>query len=1079
MLPRPKNRFSVLAQLVAWVSFVSCAGGDGSSREPGGFDLLSTSVVPDSTVPINSAIEFTFEKAIDPKSIHFGSISIQGLPPSAVGAPAPGPVSGGFFRKPGLEHVVVFQPACPTDTALSNGGLLAGNLFGAVSYQVTVGGLNGPANSVVAALDGSKLRRSYSFSFRTPAPPTLPLFDPIPEGAPRVIGRENLPAQLPLNLWSEPMTPLLLELDQPVLVGSVDNDTVRIEFDHPSLGLARVPTAVSLGANCTQENRAQLFVTPIGVLPPETELRFVLSKRIEGFGADDKPATDEIFHIARVVSAASPEQRDAILELFLDEASRDPDPAWLDPPASWGEGHLGAGPLFPGGVNDLDIEVGPGSTNSNGGSFVFSTDSGQLKDTNGFSHNFPGGIVEVRNFRVKSPIGGGSSVFFAVGTNPLVIRASESIAVEAGAFIVVDGQDANDVIGIGVPNLPHPGAAGICGGGDGGTSSPNTTNSDARGGDGQGPFGILAGGGQGGESAYGSLGANNDVGGGGGGGNFGLMEADTQGNWVANCYSSTTCSPVGCPMPLPTGGGCTNPNCNGVNTNPATHGEPGGSGAQCGNQINPAFVACDLGGSNGKICQYGAITGTCLARGGVPGQRVFVDSDSSNDFVGRKPEFQSGRIAIQRGELPGPLPGQGGGAGGDTVTSQVFPSGVNNFVNTDLKAGAGGGGAGVLILQALARIEIRGTLRCNGGNGGAGEQQSGGFCGTAAGGGGSAGTIALECPGQTIFGKNARLLAQGGNRGRGCGAVPGQPTNAGGSYCRSNGTAGRGGAGGKGPIHLALPFDPDPAQAISCGTVTRPAVRAGALFVEDANSVLQPVSCERAASLAPIADPDLHLILPTFGPRSAAMSRWIPLGWSDMSGAPQWEFAGTDAQGKLDTGYSQILASGSATIAQQPSADRVDIDSSSLADRIRTAPRELVGDGFQSAPGSSVLFIADAFVSGNRVSLILDLSTGAVGTLGNWTILRRYAIPEVQGALSNFPSGVEAKILFEAADETGPGTGVPDPATLAGPTGVIGSLAGKKLLRFRIEFDRNPGNSPLQPNLPEIGLRLLKVPYSF
>jgi len=125
--------------------------------------------------------------------------------------------------------------------------------------------------------------------------------------------------------------------------------------------------------------------------------------------------------------------------------------------------------------------------------------------------------------------------------------------------------------------------------------------------------------------------------------------------------------------------------------------------------------------------------------GGLPGDPIFVDSDSQNDFFGGT------------GELQFLIGGQGGGGAG-TRWDSLNPSCANLVQGTiypqclyDAKGGGAGGGAGSMAIHALGAIQIgkTGRLLAVGGAGGGGEMIGGSNFGGAAG-GGSGGAIILQ-----------------------------------------------------------------------------------------------------------------------------------------------------------------------------------------------------------------------------------------------------------------------------------------------------------------------------------------------
>ncbi len=313
------------------------------------------------------------------------------------------------------------------------------------------------------------------------------------------------------------------------------------------------------------------------------------------------------------------------------------------------------------------------------------------------------------------------------GPRPFVVVATQLIQVDG--TLDASGFDATPVFTLFTPQIPEPGGLGAAGGGAGGTGSPLTTASDPAGGDGFAvvpPLGLVLGGGHGGETGFdGSPDKQMRRGAGGGGGAFG---PDV---------------PGGAPGLVATAG---------------AGGHPQGKGALSG--------------------------GSAPAQGGAPGGAAFHDADPTNDFWGRKLDPVAG---LKTGELDVPRPGAGGGAGGDAIASDAFPTvpffdPLSGFID---KKGAGGGGGGGLVALLSAEITVgaAGEISLDGGDGATGENVLGfdHIGGSSGGGSGgmlilqadlvdlsSAGPGALHAVGGTGgMGKQPEPWSQGGNGGPG------------------------------------------------------------------------------------------------------------------------------------------------------------------------------------------------------------------------------------------------------------------------------------------------------------------------
>ena len=290
------------------------------------------------------------------------------------------------------------------------------------------------------------------------------------------------------------------------------------------------------------------------------------------------------------------------------------------------------------------------------------------------------------------------------GDEPFLIVAHQAVRIEG--LLDLSGEDSPGVGTLNTTNQPEPGADGGPGGGRGGTGSPETSQSSAKGGDGHGS------GGRGGESSYSTLGTHARRASGGGGGAL-------AGNQAINSDPH-------------------HPDNTGLI---AMRGWPGGAQG------------------NGAISQSGR------AQGGDPGQSVFVDGSSANDFWGRRVLTGGGIVG---GELLAPVGGSGGGGGGDAVDSMTFP--LTPFSPTGDEKGAGGGGGGGLGLVQAGQVVLgaEGRIRVDGGAGGGGENtlffdRVGGGSG-----GGSGGMLVLQAQSFDLTqAANASITALGGLGGVG------------------------------------------------------------------------------------------------------------------------------------------------------------------------------------------------------------------------------------------------------------------------------------------------------------------------
>ncbi len=297
-----------------------------------------------------------------------------------------------------------------------------------------------------------------------------------------------------------------------------------------------------------------------------------------------------------------------------------------------------------------------------------------------------------------------------------------------------------------------------------------------------------------------------------------------------------------------------------------------------GGRFGPDVTGGDVGliampGADGHPLGTSGKTGMPPPNGGLPGPGPFLDGDPGNDFFGKRGVFVAGELVdIVPGELAIPWAGAGGGAGGDSVNASVFPTVPFALPYIDKKgAGAGGGGGQVRII-ALGRIVFGpgGRIVCDGGIGNVGESASFGVMVGGSSGGGSGGHVILESATQIDFTDGGGDLVAEYVSARGGLGGPGKSPEG----------WSTGGNGGPGVIQLHVP-EADPAQAVGFGP--------GA-------AIRLPAS---ATDLSDVTAPAGVVLIPTFGARSKARSRWIPLGAAAElptggAGAVFFRFDGTD-----------------------------------------------------------------------------------------------------------------------------------------------------------------------------------------
>jgi hypothetical protein len=296
-------------------------------------------------------------------------------------------------------------------------------------------------------------------------------------------------------------------------------------------------------------------------------------------------------------------------------------------------------------------------------------------------------------------------------------------------------------------------------------------------------------------------------------------------------------------------------------------------------------------GEDGHPKAIGAITGAAPPKGGLPNPGPFLDASSENDFFGQKGVFDgSGQLLdVIPGELGLRWAGYGGGAGGDSIKGLGPTSPFPGSPVVDRKGAGGGGGAGQLRIVALGKIVFRsgGRILARGGQGARGESVVGEFYIGGSSGGGSGGHVILESATQIDFSDEGAIVDPS--------AEPFVQTFGGeGGLGDEKEIWSEGGEGGLGVIQLHVP-DANPATAIGSDPLSP--IRMPLLAGTDLSKVTKPAGI---------------VLLPTFGARSKARTKWIPLGAADLppgGGPPDpllFAFGGTDPVGDVVTTASVV-----------------------------------------------------------------------------------------------------------------------------------------------------------------------------
>ncbi|MCC7011749.1 MAG: hypothetical protein IT454_04225 [Planctomycetes bacterium] len=881
--------------------FAGACGGGGESAA-GRFQIVGVNVNDGATWQLNRALEIEFNAPVDPSSLTLSSINVR-----HVGG---GPVVGEFSLRDGGRRVV-FQPRCPSNDDLSDAGLLAGlsPQGSAYQYELNVLGRSGSISTAVTSAEGDVLRSSLTRRFHTPlsSDPRELFLDARPGGPMPLVRNEGESVEaasyvelgatqrvyferradgtialasaeaLPLNKLSDPASHVafVLHFDQPIdpRTDNLAADRLRVEYEDHAGVWQPLTARAKLVANCS-DTGAIVRLEPRGVLPPETRLRCVVTSAFLDLVGQHLPVDINGFANASTADfPASGTLDDQWLEDFSSAAALDVLSGQSEPRATCSDGRLSAKFSFggtggPGGHFDWLIQSGEvvvlntASGTVSGGVIFGSGDDVDIIETGTVA--ISAGVVDVEDFFIES-----GATLKLEGPHPFTLFASGSVTILG--TVVASGSSSSGVNSVGTTNLSEPGASGQLGGGRGGAGHPVTSPGSVRGDSGDGPFGQLDTGGEGGESCWSYTAVVNARRGAGGGG--GRLGRDV----------------------------------------PSSN--PGSLGAfdqtRIGLDAEPGFA--NVAGANG------ALSGPAGPFGGAVGAAPFADPDPDNDFFGAMFDALSGRTVV--GELTKPWAGSGGGGGGDGVQLQNGGTFPGPFVLGNYQKGAGGGGGGGSVhVLALGNIRFgpQGKLLARGGSGGGGENVWGGVNRVGGGsGGGSGGHVVLESAAKIDFravaANSVAIQATGGQGGAGAGdiggaqltpsgiketlphqdACPSGYPNSGANACRGP-LDGAGGDGGPGIVQLHTStgvFGSSPASA----DILLP------LGVQIQQVCAPPPLC------APSSGPATCAMIPSFGRTSRARSQWIGLGLGAFDvHSPNLRDIEFDLEG-LDAGTGRVL----------------------------------------------------------------------------------------------------------------------------------------------------------------------------
>ena len=1111
---RIRSASTLVGNVTLIATLAACSGSGGGSSPTSSsneFRLNEVSVASNAVWEINRRIEFEFSLPVDFLSITSNTISIQ----RADGVPA----TGSFFLKEvdrdgdGIfesvdETTVVFQPSCPVRPDFSDAGLTPGG----ARYTITVNGRSSGANTVRSS-DSRSLDETLIRSFTTPNSLAsgivfldttmggpIPVVRPqdgttITNGVTHVeIGGDsdpsrriyfefdsstqtyavapgtNAPARIPLNLYSLPESSvvLVLEFNQAVNPAqtNISEKRLRLEYEESNGAWKPIDTRVELVSNCTGSG-ATVRLEPIGLLPASSRLRAVVLEGFQDIRGEVTTATLSRFAVVPTADIfhAGFENPEEGADEFLEEFN-------LGAPSV--RSFEDATALF---------DTPPASWKN--GKLMAAFD---FVGTGGPGGDFDWVVRRDEIFLFDTDraeiVGGPDGVATTVLNSTSGVVDIRNLIIEEGGVLRVQGPNPIQINATGFVRIDGELNAN-------GFNAKNVATLDTGNQPEVGGAGAAAGGVGGGASAR--LTTSTEAGG-TGGGPFG--ESRTGGLGGESGYANAN---LGKDSRRPGGGG-------------------GGRFAADHAKLPGLFAQI---GAPGHDDSTGAVTRARPAPGGRPGSGPFSDESTDNDFFGAKPVVEldaSGRATLSelvRGELPRLWAGYGGGGGGDALPSTRFPTPRWN-ATSDEKGGGGGGGGGAVRIRALGEIVFgrRGIILARGGGGATGENtffldHVGGT-----GGSGSGGHVLLESGVRIDFtGGNpstaqsrVHINARGGPRTIG--------SKARGVPCGIS----HGGSGGPGVIQLHVPSiqpfsDKTDPNEPTASDIVIPTATLGLALANPLEAITTP--------------PGIHMI-PTFGPRSKARSRWISLGGAALdpdgvSDVVSFLFGGTETSAGIDEGKvltvleqvsplppllgpaelsssAQILSDGVTLRISGPSlapikqARTASFESSTNDLYLRTPSllRNFLLRFEQVGNPSNTFGFDVASAKYDSESETLDLTVNDVGvTLSEFAngievefvLVPRFFRVRTGGVSDYLPDTASVRITFEGARDDGFGN--PDEGNLLVPkTGDIARFNALQpgelqFFRFEVEFDLDARKEGVSPKTQPTQLDYLRLPFRF
>ena len=833
-------------------SACSGSGGGGGASNAQLFELQRLTVPDGAVWQVNREMRFTFTQPLDFGTVSFNTLRIR----SNSGVPA----MGTFFFAPldldkdGVdesfdETTLVFQPSCPTRADFADAGLRPGGL----EYTIEVVGTSSQTHDTLRSASGARLGTTQVRHFRTPQSdqPSAVFLDTV-SGAPLPLLRERGSSSeraTHLELGDDPAQRVYFEIEpstQDVVLSIPDFElplnlysdessrvAVVIEFNQP----------IDPSASNVDSTHLRLeYLDPSQVWRPLGTLVELLANCTRT-GATVRLVPQGVLPQASQLRAVI---RAGFRDMAGDSHQRNQTNFARAPTVS----DLPFTNLDPPDVlsdefrEDFDFG-GTGPASFEDAEAVFEAPQAAWEDGSleaAFSFEGGGGPRGTFDWRIRPRekfvfdtvatqiVGGPDGLPFDVQNAVLGVVDVRNLIIEEGGELRVQGPNpmrinaSGDVVIDGVLNVSGFSAKDV-----GTIDTGNLVETGAAG---------VAGGGRGGHA-----------------------------NEITNASTPRGGTGHGPFTRLPLGGqggeSAYSPERNGKDTR-----RPGGGGGGAFADASGPLAAGP--GFDGHPQSNGAESGLQPAAGGFPGSGAFVDDDPENDFFGVRPiaDAQGELDHLVRGELPRLWAGYGGGGGGNAIPSSSFPNPRWTKL-TDEKGGGGGGGAGGLHVRALGKIVFgpAGVIRADGGTGALGENTNfidhvGGT-----GGSGSGGHVVLETATLIdLSGGDSALLPHD------CITAIGGPLKTGpigpdghGQVIPAN--MSYGGPGGAGVIQLHVPDMLQP------------------LASDAADIVLPAAALTTPDPLGEVTSPSAYVLVPTFGARSTARSRWIPLGGADENPA--------------------------------------------------------------------------------------------------------------------------------------------------------------------------------------------------